>query len=97
MAVTEDTTDQAIKEMASGQLSFKVGLPGNKPDFGSCKIGGDFSVAEDLKRRQEVVVTISLPDGTVLAHGPRKVTGIHFKDTEDQYGNVTTERIHTLG
>lgn len=93
----EHLEQQAKSGQRGQQLSFNVGLPGNKPDFGEVKISGGFFVGHDLKRQAEVIVTVTDTDGTVLAHGKRKVTGIHFKDNEDAHGNVSTTRIHTLG
>jgi hypothetical protein len=92
----EERTDDAVRRLRGEQLSFQVGLPGNKPDVGSVKVSGSLGVGRDLRRQQEVVVTVALADGTVLASGHGKVTGIGFKDTEDKYGLVTTERIHTI-
>lgn len=98
-ATTIDLADRlegARDRMRGEQLSFNVGQAGGKPDFASVKIGGDFAIGKDLKRRTQVVVTVALDDGTVLCQGRRTVSSIQFKDTEDKHGDVTTERIHTV-
>jgi hypothetical protein len=79
------------------QLSFDVGSAGGSPDFATLKVAGELPLARDLKRQVEVIVTVSLDDGTVLTTGRRKVTGVHFKDVEDKHGAITTTRIHTVG
>lgn len=91
----EQRAEDAIHRRRGNQLSFDVGLPGNKPDFGSAKVGGSFVVPRDLKRGQEVTVVISDMDGTVIASTRGTVTAISFKDKTDDYG-ITTERIHTI-
>ena len=92
---TMDDLDQAAARLEAGQLSFDVGLPGNRPDFACIKIGGSLPVPSDLKRRQEVTVMVLDEDGQVLAKSTATVTAISFKDKTDGYG-TTTERIHTV-
>lgn len=91
----EERADEAVRRLRGEQLSFQVGLPGNKPDFGSVKVSGGLSLPRDLRRRQQVVVTVATTDGEILASGSATVTSIAFKDTTDKYG-TTTERVHTV-
>lgn len=95
MATLTDASNLPASLRDEHQLTFDVGLPGNKPDFGCIKLTGALAVPFDLKRRQEITVVISDADGTVLAQGKGEVTAIAFKDKTDQYG-TTTERIHTV-
>ena len=77
------------------QLTFELGTA-NEPDFGSVKFSGSLRIDRDLRHHQEVVVTVATKDGTVLATGTGLCGWPVFKDTEDKYGDVTTERIHTV-
>jgi hypothetical protein len=84
-----------LDEFTGRQLSFNVGLPSHKPDFGSVKFSGSVRIDQDLRHGQEVVVTVTDPDGEVLATGQGVVGWPTFKDKTDEYG-TTTERIHVV-
>jgi hypothetical protein len=91
--VRHENSDQLFD--APSQLSFDLGA-GRKdaPDFASLKITGDIGLVADLKRRQNVTVTVTDHLGEVIATRPATITGIAFKDKTDKYG-TTTERVHT--
>ena len=93
------TTDE-IERTAEGlrpkrQLTFDVGSAGGEPDFASLKIAGSFTVWKDLKRRSFVHVTVTDHFGEMVCEADGTISGVMFKDKEDQHGNISTERIHT--
>lgn len=87
-----DRADEAISRLRGEQLSFNVGLPGNRPEFGSVKIGGSLGVGRDLKYRDKVLVRVLTDDGELLAEQKMTVTGVAFKVDSHGY----TDRIHTV-
>jgi hypothetical protein len=91
---TTDDIERAAQRLGS-QLSFDVGHAGGRPDMASLKIAGAIAIGQDLKRRAEVHVVVTDHAGEVLIESDAVVTSIQFKDSTDQHGNVSTERIHT--
>ncbi len=90
----DDAPDGALFD-APSQLSSDIGA-GRKdaPDFATLKVTGDIGLVADLKRRQNITVTVTDHLGEVICSRPATVTSIQFKDKTDQHGVTTTERIH---
>lgn len=75
------------------QLSFEVG--GKQPDQAVIRISGSVHLDKELKKGDEIHLTIGDMDGEVVANGYGRITQVAFKDQMEEGQVVATERIHT--
>lgn len=82
---------------ATDQLSLDVGPTGDrydgKPIFPTYSVAGSMSAKKQLNQGDEVVVTVSGPDGEILSVGRGRVD-VSFKDIEQKGTLVGVERRH---
>lgn len=81
--------------VAGTQLSLDVG-GGITPLAASFKVGGKLVVADELKRGEEVTVTIANADGVVIAAGAGYVRGIGFVTHRPKDAPDWVERVHSI-
>ena len=82
--------------MASAQQQFSFDVGGNQPDEAILRLSGAVHVHRELQKGEEVHLQVVDADGKPVADGYGRVTGITFKDTWDDEGDVTTQRIHSI-
>ncbi len=91
--LTVDQIDGVRRRLRERQLSFDVG--GAIPDAASLKTSGTLAVSRDLKKGEEIRVTVTDADGQVIAAGEGYITSVSFIDKRDKYGDIeSTERAH---
>lgn len=82
---------------AEDQLTLDCGPTGNrydgKPIFPTFSVSGSLSAKKQLDQGDEVAITISGPDGEVLAISKGRV-GVSFKDIESEGMLIGVERKH---
>lgn len=92
--MTISDIDQAARRPRR-QLSFDVG--GATPDLASVKVTGDMPVDRDLRKGDQLHITVTTLDGEVVASRDGFVSAISFVDKLDKFGDVeSTERAHKV-
>lgn len=80
----------------SVQLSFEVGGQHGHPDAASFRLSGALAAFRELRKGEEVRVTLSDADGQVIATADGWVHGIGFKEHRPKDGPSWTERTHQI-